>query len=232
MIFKGGKISRIYQWLLELFFPVFCVCCNTEGVWLCSFCESLSFIDPRTAASRSVVSLDTVVSMLPLSQPGMKELLHRYKYDCVSDIEHYIARYIEHYFMLYPHCFFHVPDVIMAVPLHKKRLVDRGFNQSVFIASIVGSQLHLSVVEGVLSRVKHTPQLATLSRVERFAHVKQAFMVCDTFHDYVGKHILLNDDVFTTGATMEACADVLLSAGAKSVCGLTVFKSGAEDVLS
>ncbi len=109
-------------------------------------------------------------------------------------------------------------DLIVPVPLHWRRLWARRFNQSATLAQCLAGPLRLPVSATALKRVKATPQQVGLSKSERAANVQGAFRV-----DAAGKaevtrrHVVLVDDVLTSGATVDACARALLRAGARQV---------------
>lgn len=98
-------------------------------------------------------------------------------------------------------------DAIIPVPLHASRLQERGFNQSAVIANAMGK----TVDELSLMRIRKTESQTTKTRAERADNMQGAFSLPDSTR-LNGKHVLLLDDVLTTGATIEACANVLLSA--------------------
>lgn len=111
----------------------------------------------------------------------------------------------------------------MPVPLHPKKLRERGYNQSGLLAKQLGLFLGLPVIENSLKRKRNTPpQTKIISRDERWRNVSDAF-VCNG-GDVKGRNVLLIDDVCTTGATLDACAQALKSAGAISVWGLTLAR--------
>jgi predicted amidophosphoribosyltransferase len=96
------------------------------------------------------------------------------------------------------------------LPLHPKRLARRGYNQAAIIATATANILNTPMVTDSLVRVKYTDsQVSTKSRVERLQNMEHAFVVKN--HDALAnKHVLLIDDVLTTGATIEAAANELL----------------------
>lgn len=111
-------------------------------------------------------------------------------------------------------------DLIIPVPMHRVRLRERGLNQSLLLAHEVASEMQLPVLDKVLIRARFTKQQATLARKKRKKNVAGAFRVIDA-EPLTGKRILLIDDVTTTGATLEECAQTLTDAGAMAVCCLT-----------
>lgn len=98
-------------------------------------------------------------------------------------------------------------DAIIPVPLHASRLMERGYNQSAVIANAMG----IAVDELSLKRIRKTESQTTKTRAERADNMQGAFLLNDS-NSLNGKHVLIVDDVLTTGATIEACANVLLSA--------------------
>ena len=114
---------------------------------------------------------------------------------------------------------------IIPVPLHPKRLQARGFNQASILACALSKSLHLPLDEASLLRVSSSEKYrAGLDRKGRHDTVAGAFEVSHS-RLIAGENILLVDDVFTTGATVSACADVLLEAGAKTVYVLTLARA-------
>ena len=111
---------------------------------------------------------------------------------------------------------------IIPVPLHEKRMKTRGFNQASILAQSLSKSLGLALDEVSLVRVSGTEQYrAGLDAKGRHATVAGAFQVRHQ-RLVAGEDILLIDDVFTTGATVSACAEVLIQAGARSVFVLTI----------
>ncbi|HEX8379695.1 MAG TPA: ComF family protein [Allosphingosinicella sp.] len=108
--------------------------------------------------------------------------------------------------------------LLVPVPLHRWRIWRRGYNQAALIASALGRRSGLEVELGLLSRTRATPPLKGLGRRERALAVRGAFRVPAAARPRVsGRHLLLVDDVYTSGATASACASALKRAGAASV---------------
>lgn len=111
-------------------------------------------------------------------------------------------------------------EVIIPVPLHPARKKARGFNQSRVLARELGKLANIGIIEGVLVKSVNVPPQTTLTARERKKNIKGAFKVKDKAK-IKDKTILLVDDVFTTGATIQECSTVLINAGAKEVRGVT-----------
>ena len=112
-------------------------------------------------------------------------------------------------------------EVIVPVPLHRRRLRSRGYNQSALLARDLGKLTGLPVNEGLVVRIKDTPPQVSLSRQERVQNVEGSFQCVG---DAVGQAVLLLDDVVTTGSTMSACSAALKEAGAVSVWGMALAR--------
>ena len=111
---------------------------------------------------------------------------------------------------------------IVPVPLHPTRLRERGFNQAQILARKLGDRLRLPVVAQLLQRRRPTLPQADLSRSERLRNMRGAFQILRRVPFKVPGTVLLVDDVYTTGATADACARVLRRAGATKVIVATV----------
>jgi ComF family protein len=114
--------------------------------------------------------------------------------------------------------------VVVPVPLHRQRLRERGFNQSLLLARVVGRRHGIPVAARALRRTAATPPQVTLGRKERERNVRGAFTAGDAAH-LPGERALLVDDVYTTGSTLKECARVLVDAGAREVFVLTLARS-------
>lgn len=115
-------------------------------------------------------------------------------------------------------------DLIVPVPLHPKRLRWRGFNQAVILAREVGRLWQLPVDPFVLSRSRETPPQTRLPEEGRRKNVRRAFGV-NPGRPVEGKALLLIDDIYTSGATVNECSRTLLRAGAKGVYVLTLART-------
>jgi len=124
-------------------------------------------------------------------------------------------------------------DLLVPVPLHRWRLWSRGFNQAALIAQAVGRAAGKPVDVTALIRTRSTPPLKGLGRRERAKAVRGAFAVRPSDRERLhGRRIVLVDDVYTSGATADACTRALLAAGATSVtilCWARVIEDGPDD---
>jgi ComF family protein len=113
-------------------------------------------------------------------------------------------------------------DLLVPVPLHRRRERERGFNQSAVLAGELAGRTHLEMRE-VLERRRYTATQTQLDRRRRRQNLRDAFVLRKNA-DVTDLNILLVDDVLTTGSTLDACAGVLREAGAASVRALTVAR--------
>lgn len=149
----------------------------------------------------------------------MRQAIHHFKYRNVKALAAPLAQLMKEYLVASP-----LPaEVLVPVPLHRRRLRQRGYNQASLLARELAKLSSMPLVEDSLLRLRDTPaQTGTKSAEERQSNVAQAFLCRG--QGLEGKSILLIDDVCTSGATLEACATTLKAAGATSVWGLTVAR--------
>ena len=114
-------------------------------------------------------------------------------------------------------------DAIVPVPLHPRKLRQREFNQAEYLAAALGRAVNIPVLKRNLRRVKDTSTQTKLDAEARARNMRGAFAVRDATA-FAGKRLVLLDDVFTTGATMDSCAKTLRGAGAREVIALAVAR--------
>lgn len=114
-------------------------------------------------------------------------------------------------------------DIIIPVPIHWKRLRKRGYNQSYLVAKEVSKKLKVNLENKVLMKKKNTAPQSSLKRKERKSNTSSAYSV-QKKEKIIGKKILLIDDIFTTGATVNECSKELKYAGAKEIIVVTIAR--------
>jgi ComF family protein len=149
----------------------------------------------------------------------MRQAILQLKYRNLRALAAPLAELLRDYLTLNP-----LPvDVLVPVPLHQKRLRERGYNQSRLLARELGRLINLPVVDDCLTRQRHTPpQARTATVAERKSNIAGAF-VCQNGR-LRNKQVLLIDDVATSGATLDAGAAALKASGAASVWGLAMAR--------
>ena len=149
----------------------------------------------------------------------MRQAIHQLKYRNLRALAIPLSRLLNDYLSTNPVR----GEVLVPVPLHQKRVRERGYNQSSLLAQELGKLTKLPVVDNCLIRQHHAlPQVRTSTMDERWHNVANAFSCCD--HRLRYKQVLLIDDVSTSGATLDSCAAVLKAAGATSVWGLVLSR--------
>jgi ComF family protein len=152
---------------------------------------------------------------------GMVSAITLLKYDAVAPLGGWFAARLAELLARRPGAL--AGDVVVPVPLHPSRLRERGHNQAELIARPLAKRLRVPLRSYLLVRTKPRPDKLKLTRQERWRTVRGAYAIrAGTRVDKL--RVLLVDDVFTTGATLDACARALRQAGAASVIGLTVAR--------
>ena len=143
----------------------------------------------------------------------MRKAIHLLKYNAKKGVLRGIEKVIKIYFNSLT---FLSSDLIIPIPLHKKRLKQRGFNQSELLALIIAKYLHIKLVNNNLERIKPTPSQIALNRKERIKNMKGAFRLKNE-EELRGKNILLVDDVYTTGTTVKEASKTIIKARPKEI---------------
>jgi ComF family protein len=197
-------------------------CLNRLPVFVnqtCFQCHTPTRYGERCARclGKSSSPLDALFVASCYQVPLIKKLLHAYKYSFVEELSTPLAKLLG---KGAEHSALPLPDILVTVPLHQKRLRWRGFDQVKLLAEGVkeytDSLEHIPLVSA-LRKTRHTkPQQKTKSKKERWQHIQKAFFV--THKELVkGKTLWLFDDVVTSKSTVLACAQALKEAGAKKV---------------
>lgn len=228
------KVAKLKGRIVDFLFPQWCVGCGKEGEFICPSCRRslprvMPPLCPRCGKPRPSGTLcPTCVSWQaeidgirsPFRFDGvMRQAIHQLKYRNLRALAEPLAKLLNDYLATNP-----IPgEVLVPVPLHQKRLRERGYNQSSLLAKELGKLTNLPVVDDCLIRQRHAPPQARSSTVEeRRRNVAEAFVCRD--HRLQDKQVLLIDDVATSGATLDAGAAALKATGATSVWGLVLAR--------
>lgn len=225
-------IRRAWSWVKNAFFPRLCVRCGVEGEEVCSdcltasvssavvlycpTCEKVSPIGARCLSCKG--ALDGLIYSMPYADPVTRGLIGRWKYDGVRGTEPYLRTLIERA----PLAEILGSDgwTVVPVSLHPARRRYRGFDQSAWIARTVSDLLSFPA-GALIQRVKKTaPQARTEHEKRRKGDLAGTFRA----KRVIEGRVLLCDDVYTSGATMQAAAEACRQAGATSVWGFTIAK--------
>ena len=229
------KLGLSYRWLLDLVAPPLCVGCRAVGMWLCSTCAANIPLHvgaqcpwcgrpwtgngPCTVCQEHPLQVNPVRSAFLFEEP-IRSAIHALKYRGGAQVIEVLARPLTQAWRALDM----TSDLLVPVPLHKRREARRGYNQALVLAQALGAQLQLPTASRALQRVRDTASQTHLNRAARHRNVADAFAVFPGL-DLAGLVVTLVDDVATTGATLNACAVVLLEAGAKAVNALTLARA-------
>ena len=216
--------GKVKNFILDLLYPKFCFNCGREGSYLCSDCQStLEILSSHTEYRTQ--ELKDLYFALPYRNPLIKNLTKLFKYEpFVKELAQPLTSLIITHFQLIEKSPADLADcILMPVPLEKRKLKWRGFNQAEEIGRELAQFFQIPLLNNVLAKIKETPPQVELSDEERKENIKGAFF-CQSSEKIKGRKILLVDDIYTTGSTMEECAKVLKTAGAKEIIGIVVAR--------
>ena len=225
-------VVQLKRIALDLLFPSYCINCGREGDFICSNCRRLMpFIEspvchvcghPVTDESACYNCNDRQFEIDGIRSPFafegvVQQAVYKLKYQNIRALAKPLAELLSDYLNINS-----LPgDTLVPVPLHKKRLRERGYNQSNLVAHELGKLCDLPVIDDCLIRCLYTPpQARAASLDERRQNIKGAFTCLD--NRLQGRQVLLLDDVATSGSTLDACARELKASGAISAWGLTI----------
>lgn len=210
----------VFNDLLSLFFPQLCAGCNIPLVKgediLCLNCladlPKTNYFDgidnPVALHFLGKVKINYATSFCHFDKGGrVQHLLHQLKYKGRKEIGYKMGLLFG--FELIQNKQFHEIDAIVPVPLHPRKQRSRGYNQSTEICRGISESMNRPLITGNLIRQVHTSSQTLKGRYERWENVSGIFRVKDS-DAFAGKHLLLVDDVITTGATLEACCHPIL----------------------
>ncbi len=219
------SVSRCASSVLDLLYPLTCVGCGVTGwgVW-CPECDArVARLAPEQRCRSLAMDAAWENSMLVVAsgahyEPPLREAIHALKYDGTPDLAGPLTPLLLDAWQSMSQTI----GILVPVPLHARRLRERGYNQSELLSRRLSARCGIPVEAGLLRRVRYTRQQAQLPGSERKHNVQGAFAAAPEAQN---KHIALVDDVFTSGSTLVECAKALLSAGAASVCALTLARA-------
>lgn len=223
-----------FSWrVVDLFFPPLCCHCGCLGSEICTDCfNAIELVNQsrycarcghrlhrKEICPRSEIFFDAIHSWGYYSGP-LKSVIHKLKYHQGIGL----VRYLTPHLVVFIQKWYSVIDAIIPLPLGKKREHQRGYNQTAMFAKPVARELGLLYIPGAVKRIRETPSQVGLSSTERKTNVRDAFLADENLIN--NKHILLFDDITTTGSTINECAKALKLAKAASVSCFTLAKAG------
>jgi ComF family protein len=218
---KPNIILQHLEAFVSLLFPNLCLGCGgvitAQEQVLCIICEN-SLPKTNFHNEKENVVFKRLYGRIPIENATplfyfdkgntVQHLMHQLKYRGKKEIGTYLGKMlgadllcVEEYKSI---------NVVIPVPLHERKLRIRGYNQSDYFAFGIAEAMKINVLTNVIKRIEFTDTQTGKNRFERWENVKNAFVVQQP--DAIkGLHVLLVDDVVTTGATLEACAQHLLN---------------------
>ena len=208
--------------LLKLIYPDVCAFCNKiQKESLCKKCEEKIKKYKKDIVIRSKNNYFEELISIFKYEGLIREKIIQYKFQDKSYIYNTFAKIIlknEKVCGLLKKY-----DIIIPVPIHRKRKLQRGYNQTQLIAKEIAKNIDIKLCDDVLVKSKNTIAQSKLNKNKRKQNIKNAFKVLN-LEKIQGKNILLFDDIFTTCSTVNECSKILKKAGAKTVGVLTIAK--------
>lgn len=241
-------LAWFFNWLADCLFPIYCLGCRAFGSWLCPECfAKINFSFCQQCPSCSQLNywgeycpdchqcLDGVLVMGSYEQPILKQMIKTFKYRFIPKLSEPLAslaivflgqilsdnsrlsdswvlpKFLENFSQ----------NLIIPVPLSKRRRAWRGFNQAELLARQIADYYSLELSLD-LKKNKHTRPQVKLDKIERQRNLEHCF----AWHGSVvaGRNIILIDDLVTTGSTLQECAKILKAQGANEVWALVLAK--------
>lgn len=231
------KIPKLlcFDFLIDIIFPNFCPSCGRTVPWdevFCNECEpELEYLEellwqaifpadlngepPAFDRAEALfryegTAKDAVLafkdgSALKLADFAAKRILLKLDDDCASGI-----------------------DIVTAVPMHKRKKNERGYNQAEVFAKAMAAELGAKCDFGLIGHIKSSRAQHKRMKLERFSAAKETYFLVDKSRSLEGKTVLICDDIFTTGATINACAGLLKSLGAEKVIAVTICRTDSS----
>ena len=226
------------KYLLQLIYPNTCICCynhlvDTEN-FVCTLCllelpATNYHLKPNNDLDKLFwgrVNIERAIALLLYKKGGKTaKILHALKYSDTPEIAQFLGRYYGTF--LREFIKENNIEAVAAIPLHKKKLYMRGYNQSEKLAVGLAETLAIDNLSNFLIRTKFTETQTQKSRLDRSYNVNKVFEVNDV-KMFENKHVLLIDDVITTGATIDSCVTEMLQINncKVSVAGLAFANLG------
>ncbi len=243
----GSSLKKIIENIRDIVFPIECLGCNFEGLWICKSClrqiklnntQVCIFCKKENKGEvckecKQNYFVDGCVSFGLYSNKLLSKIIRALKYNLAKELAEILANFL---FILWKNElsksyisdnysgneFINTEWLVIPVPLHKRRERWRGFNQSELLAKAFAARTNLVTDVINLKRINQSKAQAKSKSVKRQQNIKNAFSWQGV--NLKGRAVLLIDDVVTTGATINECARVLKQNGATRVYGLTIAR--------
>lgn len=233
-------LKKASNYFLDLIFPVYCQGCGGEGAYLCVTCQGLilepnqrcivcnknSLLGRTHPDCSSQSALAGLLVTAEYDHEPVRNLVWHLKYSSVSGISQTLAVVMADFFVSQDIIEYFSDAIVTAVPLHKKRSRERGYNQANLLAREFARRLGLAYFP-LLKRTANTKRQVDLERNQRLENVREIFEIAPGLdpQQIANRKIVLVDDVATTGATLNECAEVLKQCNSAEIWGLVVARN-------
>lgn len=216
----------IYKYIIDFVYPNRCPVCGSFIEWdklICCDCEKTLPVHNEPLCEKcgkdkcldhTQLCFDGVFTLMRYEN-SVKEAIYRFKHDRELNFAEYSAEKLCE--ILTEKALDSKIDCVTAVPMHKSKRIERGYNQAEKLAHFIAGNLKKPENYKLICRTADTAEQHTLSADERKAYAGRIFYPSDKLTDIKGKNLLLCDDVYTTGSTMNTCSKILKEAGAEKV---------------
>ena len=230
-----NKLYKVWENILDYIFPRECFGCAKEGEYFCSACfdkidylqDDKCYICHDVETQKGICSecslltgIDEIIIATHYNKTAIGQLVEGLKYNYIEEAGKILAQVLDQKIKLLQKENYLYNQILLPVPLHRKRLVERGFNQSQIIAKHLAVKYNAQIEDKLIRRVKNTVQQAKLNREERLKNLKYGFQV--DLKAVLPKKVVVLDDVLTTGSTFSEISQQLKKAGVEYVICLAV----------
>lgn len=240
-------ITLFHQGIKDCIFPRFCIECETPDTWLCERCQEAIPMNTTTrcpfctASTRGEIcsrckhshALDGLIVAAPYENKTIQAAIHLLKYQYIEELSEALGKCIGRALNT-----FDKPmnsgiltqngnSVLIPVPLHKRRIKERGFNQAHLLAQNINRSCRIPLDTTLLARSRYTQTQTALGRSSRITNVSGAFISSRAFKKGV-KNAILIDDVATTLATLEECAKALKTTNFTTVWAAVIARGSFD----
>ena len=222
MTLLSRKGVQLWDDFMGLLFPRLCLACSQpitfDEKYICLNCQATLpetdfHLFPKNAFTERFdgrLPIETAAALFFFTKKSRTQhLIHQIKYEDKREVAFELGRLFGQKLVQQPH--FQDINYIIPVPMHPKKRIRRGFNQAEVFANGLSEVLQIPVETSVLKKIKMTESQTKMSRLQRMNNTEDVFQITNPSL-LQGKSILIVDDVMTSGATLESCANVLLEA--------------------
>lgn len=219
-------VAKLTESILDILFPRTCAGCGTNGTVACAGCWK-KWERPwvESWAQTSQHGIQGILSCGAYRNLFIQEVIQRWKFSGDRSAAQQLGTHMSQVVRAEQPNWMESPTCLVPIPLHARKLRERGFNQTWDLAVSLGDQLGLPLTP-LLQRVKYTVPQKSLEEFEKLGNLQRAFQVDAGLATRVNRsaHLIILDDIATTGTTLREAAAVLQAAGFSSISALVVAR--------